>query len=230
MASKADDAPVIYLYHEGDTELDYVQQLAKGKDIRIIKRPSVSSPHVLVQRAREYAVEQAKYLLSHPNAEIWVIFDFDSKAQAMEKVRKLRRSCPEGCKGEKNCGRDFNRCPKAEVFKRIHVAFMSPCIELWGLMCTEQGATQKKFSEDRHKLQSQLAEAMPNYAHNGSPRFDLSCMTQTAAAIRRAKGWVKTHGEFPDCLTAPHYAGIGLLVEKILTARNLNVKDWRRRR
>ena len=144
-----DDAvsPVIYLFHEGKTELGYLQALAKNRDIRIVQKPSVSSP----------------------------------------------------------------------------------CIEIWGVLCTEDGSKMDNFPLDRHELHGLLHKLMPKYDHRSGAQFDVGKMTQTEVAIRRAKAWAATHGQFPECLNASHYAGIYPLVEKIIKAPFVETKSWRRR-
>ena len=43
MANDDAPSPVLYLFHEGKTELGYLQALAKNRDIRIVPMPSVSA-------------------------------------------------------------------------------------------------------------------------------------------------------------------------------------------
>ena len=224
-----DDAvsPVIYLFHEGKTELGYVQALAKNRDIRIVQKPSVSSPVVLLERALRFAVEVAKDLHHNPNAEIWVVFDHDAKAKEMLEVRSVLTKCPERC--DDDCKvHDITRCEARDVFDRIHVAFMSPCIEIWGVLCTEEGSKMDKLPIERHELQRLLHRLMSRYDHKSGAQFDIGKMTQTGAAISRAKAWTATHGQFPECLNASHYAGIYSLVEKIIASPLISPKSWRR--
>ena len=51
MANDKAQIPVVYLFHEGKTELGYLQNLSKKRAIRIVPRPSVSSPVVLLTSA-----------------------------------------------------------------------------------------------------------------------------------------------------------------------------------
>ncbi len=220
--------PIIYLFHEGKTELGYLQGLARNRMIRIVPEPSVSSPVILLQSAVRFAVMAVDELRDNPDAEIWVVFDYDAKAQDMAKAATALDKCPDRC--AVTCKvRDIRQCDAKDVLGRIHVAFMSPCIEVWGIMCTEKGARMDKFPEDRHVLQRQLHDLMPRYNHARGALFDLTQMSCTDKAIERAKSWARTHGDFPACLTAPHYAGIYPLVEKILASPPLNVETWRRR-
>ena len=227
MTSNLVARPVIYLFHEGKTELGYLQSLAKNRAIRIVPKPSVSAPAILLERALRFAVDVAEDLRDNQDAEIWVVFDHDAKAKDMAEVRSALSKCPSNCIEECKI-RDINQCEAKDVFPRIHVAFMAPCIEIWGILCTEKGSQMKNISEDRHELQRLLHELMPRYDHRRGAQFDIDKMTRSDIAIRRAKGWSQTHGQFPECLNAPHYAGIYPLVEKIIAAPRLESKSWRR--
>lgn len=227
MANDASSS-VVYLFHEGKTELGYLQALAKNRDIRIVPMPSVSSPVILLERALRFVVEVAKDLRYNSNAEIWVVFDHDAKAKEMAEVGSVLTKCPERC--DDDCKiRDIARCEARDVFDRIHVAFMSPCVEIWGILCTEVGSKIDKLPLDRHELQGLLHKLMPKYDHKSGAQLDVGKMTQTGVAIRRAKAWAATHGQFPECLNASHYAGIYSLVEKIINAPVFETKSWRRR-
>ena len=227
MANDASSS-VVYLFHEGKTELGYLQALAKNRDIRIVPMPSVSSPVILLERALRFVVEVAKDLRYNPNAEIWVVFDHDAKAKEMAEVGSVLTKCPERC--DDDCKiRDIARCEARDVIDRIHVAFMSPCVEIWGILCTEVGSKIDKLPLDRHELQGLLHKLMPKYDHKSGAQSDVGKMTQTGVAIRRAKAWAATHGQFPECLNASHYAGIYSLVEKIINAPVVETKSWRRR-
>ncbi len=227
MANDASSS-VVYLFHEGKTELGYLQALAKNRDIRIVPMPSVSSPVILLERALRFVVEVAKDLRYNSNAEIWVVFDHDAKAKEMAEVGSVLTKCPERC--DDDCKiRDIARCEARDVFDRIHVAFMSPCVEIWGILCTEVGSKIDKLPLDRHELQGLLHKLMPKYDHKSGAQLDVGKMTQTGVAIRRAKAWAATHGQFPECLNASHYAGIYSLVEKIINAPVVETKSWRRR-
>lgn len=228
MANDDAPSPVFYLFHEGKTELGYLQALAKNRDIRIVPMPSVSAPVILLERALKFAVEVADDLRDNPNAEIWVVFDHDDKAKEIAKVGSALAKCPERC--DDDCRiHDIARCEARDVFDRIHVAFMSPCIELWGVLCTEAGSKMNNIPVDRHELQRLLHKLMPRYDHERGAQFDVGRMMQTEAAIRRAKAWTATHGKFPECLNASHYAGIYPLVEKIIKAPSVETRSWRRR-
>lgn len=228
MASETVGIPVVYLFHEGETELGYLQSLAKGRAIRIVPMPSVSSPVALLGRALRFAVESADDLRDNLNAEIWVVFDHDEKAKEMAEVGAVLSKCPAKCVD--GCRiKDIARCKSRDVLARIHVAFMSPCIEIWGILCTEEGSRMNRFSSDRHELQRLLHKLMPGYDHKHRAQFDVGKMTCVEIAMKRAREWMNTHGQFPECLNAPHYAGIYPLVEKVLSAPLNSSESWRRR-
>ena len=175
-----------------------------------------------------FAANNAKDLRDNPNAEIWVVFDHDAKAKEMAAVRSALAKCPPEC--IVGCRvRDVNKCAEKDILGRIHVALMSPCIEVWGLLCTEEGLAMKRIPVDRHELQSLLHKVMPRYSHNKGAQFDVHKMVRTQEATLRAKEWAKTHGSFPECLNAPHYAGIYPLVEKIMASPEVQFDSWRRR-
>ena len=221
--------PVVYLFHEGKTELGYLQSLARNREIRIVHRPSVSSPVVLLTSALRFAIDNSDVFEDNPSAEIWVVFDYDAKARDMAVAKSILSKCPNLCRD--NCKiRDISRCEERLAIGRIHVAFMAPCIEIWGLLCTEDGSRMDRFSEDRHELQRLLHKCMPRYDHKRGAQFDLDKMVHTNEAIRRAKEWATTHGSFPECLNASHYAGIYPLVEQVLSAPMVSAdKFWRRK-
>ncbi len=228
MANDETPIPAVYLFHEGKTELGYLQSLARNRYIRIVPMPSVSSPVRLLECAMRFAVQNAEDLRANPNAEIWVVFDHDAKAKEMAAVRSVLAKCPPAC--IVGCRvRDVNNCEANDILGRIHVALMSPCIEVWGLLCTEEGSTMKRVPVDRHELQSLLHKVMPRYDHGHGALFDLGKMTRVDMAIKRAKEWANTHGSFPECLNASHYAGIYPLVEKIRAAPVVMAGSWRRR-
>jgi len=220
--------PVVYLFHEGKTELGYLQSLARNREIRIVPRPSVSSPVVLLTNALRFAIDNSDVFEDNPSAEIWVVFDYDAKARDMVVAESILSKCPEPCRDDCKI-RDIGRCDERIAIDRIHVAFMAPCIEIWGLLCTEVGLRMDSFPEDRHELQRLLHKCMPRYDHKRGAQFDLDKMVHTNEAIRRAKEWATTHGSFPECLNASHYAGIYPLVEKIIALPQLSSQSWRRR-
>ena len=221
---------IIYLFCEGDTELGYLQQLAKNRDVRIVLRKKVSAPVQLLKAAVLFAVEHAADLRRQPTAEIWACFDHDDKQREISECADVLSICPDGCP-EKGCAHDISLCPSGDMIKRIHVAYMVPCIELWGLICTEEGSKLKNVPKDRHELQRRLHDVMPRYDHGRKATFDVERMTKTDDAISRARQWASTFGEFPECQNATFYAGIAPLVEKIVnsippSADGMNM--WRR--
>ena len=210
---------IVHAFVEGRTELDYLQNIAKGQNVRILRERMDSSPVVLLGAAMKWCVDNARILRAKRCVDtVWVIFDEDEKVCEIETVRKLWWQCAESCMRECRI-RDRKRCEYNDVLSKINVAFLNPCIELWALMCLpklQTGRTQ--FSSNRHVLQDQLNKLMPTYDHSRHPYFDVSEMTAWREACAQAAEWERTFGIFPDCLKAPRFAGIAPLVEMIQTA------------
>ena len=149
MTNEKDITSIVYLFHEGKTELGYLQSLAKNRRIRIVPKLSIAAPVKLIEKAIRFAVEVADDLRGNPYADIWVVFDHDDKVEDMAGVKTAMSKCPPICK--KGCKiRDIKRCEAKDAVAKIHIAFMSPCIEIWGIICTEEGARMDKFSCNRH--------------------------------------------------------------------------------
>lgn len=182
---------VIYLFSEGDTELDYLQKFVRQqgkKDLvqinRIMRNPN---PVTLVQMA----IKQFKDLREIKQSEVWVIFDHDGRNKEVRKAIDLVRQS----------GKD------------IHIAFMKPCMEIWPLL--HRGIDNVSTPD---QAQQKLAEVMPAYRHNGSPYFDLIKMTDYDGAVTKAKQWKQSLGEEPE-YNASKYAGIYELTERIKNIR-----------
>lgn len=210
---------IVHAFVEGGTELDYLQNIAKGQNVRILGERTDSSPVVLLGAAMKWCVDNARILRTKRCVDtVWVIFDEDEKVREIEAVRKLWGQCAELCMRECRI-RDRKRCGYNDVLRKINVAFLKPCIELWALMCLPKPETGRaQFSPSRHVLQSQLNKLMPTYDHSRHPYFDVSEMTAWREACAQAAEWERTFGNFPDCLKAPRFAGIATLVEMIQTA------------
>ena len=210
---------IVHAFVEGGTELDYLQNIAKGQNVRILGERMDSSPVVLLGAAMKWCVDNARILRAKRCVDtVWVIFDEDEKVRDIETVRKLWGKCAELCMRECRI-RDRKRCGYNDVLRKINVAFLKPCIELWALMCLPKPQTGRaQFSPSRHVLQSQLNKLMPTYDHSRHPYFDVSEMTAWREACAQAAEWERTFGNFPDCLKALRFAGIATLVEMIQTA------------
>ena len=102
---------VVYLFYEGETELDYLQkyiQQQRKASVRLVKRCQSPNPQYLV----EQAIKSFKELKKVKNSEIWVVFDHDGREQEVQQaINKLINN-----------------------HKDIHLAFMKPCIEIWPLL------------------------------------------------------------------------------------------------
>lgn len=210
---------VVHLFSEGETELDYLQKIGKKGNVQVTRGCVVSSPKLLLQEAFMWVRENAKTLRKDGDfRRVWVVFDDDAKAMDMADVVDLWKHCPELC--TKTCKvRDRNKCEYSDLFSRIKIGFMTPCVEIWGLMSTEdatKAAKRKEYSLDRHKLQSELHKRMPTYFHDGHPYFEVEKMVSTLDACQKAEDWISTYGNFPDCVNASRYAGIAPLVREII--------------
>lgn len=209
---------VVYLFCEGETELRYLQQLEREYKYTLVPIKRVSSPAVLLKSAVRWVAANATALRKNPNLSVWVVFDYDSKESEIVGASGALSSCPENSCGVRGCGHVFGKCKAKDMIDKINVGFMSPCIELWGVMCTCQGAKIRRYDLDRHRLQSRLHELMPRYDHKAGAQFDVEKMVCVEAACRRARQWERTYGAYPGCVHAAHYAGIYRLVEMIMAA------------
>ena len=211
---------VVHLFSEGETELDYLQTIGKSCNVQVTRGVVNSSPKVLLANAFKWVKSNAKTLRKEEDfRRVWVVFDDDAKAADMAEIVELWKKCPDLC-AEACKIRDRNRCEYADVLERIKIGFMTPCIEIWGLMCTEnftKAAKRKEYSLDRHRLQSELHKRMPSYVHDGHPYFEVDKMNSTLEACQKAEKWISTYGDFPDCVRASRYAGIAPLVKEILS-------------
>lgn len=209
---------VVQLFAEGDTEVQYFKDIAHGRDVLVNKVCVISSPVVLLSKAFRWVVENASDLRKDGGMNrIWVVFDDDDKVNDMKAVAELWAKCPELCM--KVCKvRDRNKCKYNDLFKRINIGYVKPCIELWALMCMDgsNGAlADVKYPSDRHKIQSLLHRRMKTYVHDGHPYFEIAKMAGWAEACKQAELWAKSYVGFPDCLNATRYSGFAPLVKEI---------------
>ena len=181
---------VIYLFYEGETELDYLQkyiQQQRKSSVRIIKKCQSPNPQYLVDQA----IKNFSELKQVKNSEIWVVFDHDGREQEVQQaINKLTNS-----------------------HKDIHLAFMKPCIEIWPLLHNNIDNVSSQ-----HEAQSKLEKIMPLYNHDRNPRFDLAQMPNYEHAVKIAQNWdVSLDGAPP--YQASKFAGIYKLTEKIKKAK-----------
>ena len=209
---------IVQLFAEGETEVQYLMDIARGRDVRVNHVCVVSSPVLLLSRAFRWVVENASMLRKDGGRNrIWVIFDDDDKVVDMNAVAEMWAKCPELCMKECKI-RDRNRCRYNDLFQRIKIGYVKPCIELWALMCMDGvkgSVSDEKYPVDRHEIQSILHKRMRTYVHDGHPYFDVAKMTGWFEACKQADLWSKSYAGFPDCLNATRYAGIYPLVKEI---------------
>ncbi len=192
---------VVNLFHEGHTELRYLQDLVKDKKnlIKISSQKCVSDPVTLIKKAIDSVAKPSHFSVP---AETWVIFDDDEKMEEVEVAGKLYK----------------NWVAHAKTPEKLHIAYMKPCIELWAVLCVEEKFPQKDIKNRKnHKaVERYLEKIMPTYKHDGSPYFDLRKMTHYDSAFEHQRQWEQTFGKFPECCRATFYAGIAPLICKIL--------------
>lgn len=209
---------VVQLFAEGDTEVQYFKDIAHKRDVLVNKVCVTSSPAVLLSNAFRWVVKNASNLRRDGGQNrIWVIFDDDDKVNDMKMIAELWVKCPELCMKECKV-RDRNKCKYNDLFKRINIGYVNPCVELWALMCIDgiKGPlTNMKYPINRHKIQSLLHRRMKTYVHDGHPYFEVDKMIGWAEACRQAELWSKSYDGFPDCLNATRYIGLAPLVKEI---------------
>lgn len=194
---------VAYLFSEGETETRYLQDLAKKHNVKVLPVYCISSPRMILSKARDWAYANRSELDSL-HKQVWALFDDD------EKVADIQRAV-----------REFNAKPKGykknTVVPKINVGYMKPCIELWGAMCITGNA--KSLPQMHAQMESKLKQLMKGYDHDSNRYFDVSQMKQTPKAIALAKSWEHNCGPFPACVGhASKFAGIYSLVERILSS------------
>lgn len=193
---------VVYLFTEGETELRYLQDLAQGRGVKVVPVREVSTPWLLTSIARDWAWANRKLFSSSSSNLIWVVFDDDEKTAEIERTKNELHNPPRGFR-------------KGGVLPSISIAYMKPCIEIWGAMCVQGNA--KGLPSVHTKMESQLKKIMKGYDHDSHRYFDLKQMVKTQQAIALALSWERTHGRFPRCVgSAARFAGIAALVKMIV--------------
>ena len=196
---------VIYLACEGgtgSTEATYIKKLCEKYDCSMvwIYKKSEPNPVVLAEYAIEFSGKQEK----RGKAEIWIVFDNDlpnNVQQAYQNVTNYNNSL---IKKKKN-------------FMPVNIAFNSPSVETFGLLCCKQ----TKISTNKKVNQSKLRHLMPKYSHdktpNEGPYFDFYTVESGYDfAIKRAKNWQVSlyDTDTPEHKANP-FAGIYKLTESI---------------
>lgn len=211
--TKQDFEWTIHLFTEGETESRYVSDIAISKCVKIVHESKpVSSPHVLMQRARDWAYEHRDLLESEEGRRhlIWVLFDDDEKTAEIARTVKELKNLPTGVSAKQY---DQKKVPA------IFVGYMKPCIELWGALGMRGSASG--LPHTHRAMESCLAKMMTGYSHKDDRRyFDVKQMSQTPKACQLAAQWELTYGAFPKCIDAAHFAGIHKLVSLIYGCKN----------
>ena len=199
---------VVYLFREGETERQYLQDLSDGCGIHVTPVLSVADPLDLINGAVAFLNANADDFRRNSALEIWIVFDDDEKPSVPVAMKAFPAT--------------LRRIKNANLRSRIHVGFMKPCIELWAVMCLPGGLRAFGKANGHRKMESLLRRLMPTYRHDGNPYFDVSKMTEWREACKRAQDWERQWGPFPDCVPATWYAGIHELVTRIQTAKGLS--------
>ena len=180
---------IIQLFHEGKTELDYLQKfIQQQKKIDLVKLNAIyTNPNPF--NIAEKAVIKYDYINKNIHkSETWVIFDDDGRDDEIKKA--------------------FDKIK--ESGKNIYIAYMKPCIEIWPLLHNRVVNNINSQSEAQSKLKS----IMPSYEHERKPYFDLSKMQNYEQAVETASQWETSLGGEPE-YEASKFAGIYKLTEKI---------------
>ena len=190
---------VVYLFSEGETEVRYLKDLSKGKNVQVVRCGMDATPWSLMRTARKWAFLNRRRI--GKGSGIWVIFDDDEKNADIAKTVAELGQLPKGCN-------------KKSAMPVINVGYMKPCIELWGAMCVLGNANG--LPQMHGQMESRLKVIMRGYDHDTDRYFDVKQMVKTTEAIKLAMSWVSEFGEFSHCVgSAAHYAGIAPLVSKI---------------
>jgi hypothetical protein len=188
---------VIYLTCEGGTsgtEGAYIRQLCdKHNCSYVFIYKGSADPFTLARNAIDFSKKNPKRL--GDNFEIWIVFDNDEPVKVKTAFDKV---------AEYNSALKKNYMP-------INIAFNSPCVEIWGLLCCGERPKQTSVVV----IQSLLNTKMPMYHHTKTPRFDFDMMESGYAnALDIAIAWNVSLGDAPEH-SAHLFAGIYKLVKSI---------------
>ena len=191
---------VIDLFTEGKkTESqyikDFIEQQAKKDKVRSIWHGKNSDAVNLVSDAIRYTKNLGIEKGDAPR-QTWVVFDHDNNEEIV--VAAIKKES------------DYN---SQNPYKKIYVAFMKPCMELWGLMHFKN----KNLPITSSETQSQLHDFMPSYNHQGNPIFKVNELTNEGynQAVRLATSWNASLDNKENPNSSSHFAGIYKLTEKI---------------
>ena len=196
---------VVHLFHEGGTEIQYLQDLCAGTNVHVLSVKRNANPQSLIDEAVRHLNENAGEFRRNLRREVWIVFDDDEKPA----IPAVLKAFPSALRQVKD----------ATLRSRIHVAFMKPCIELWGVLCLKDGVRLYAKAPGHRKMESLLRKHMPSYRHDGHPYFDIDKMPEWKSACEQARQWEATWGTFPNCGSATWFAGIHELVRRIQDAK-----------
>ena len=123
---------IVHLFTEGATEAQYIQDIAKDRCVKVFPEcQPISSPHVLMQKARDWAFDKRELFFSKDGKalkegekhSIWVLFDDDEKTGEIQRTIAELNNPPTGVSPAKF---------KQAKMPVINIGYMKPCVELWG--------------------------------------------------------------------------------------------------
>ncbi len=192
---------IVYLFHEGETENQYLRELSEESGFKIVSRRRIANPPDLIDAAIAFLNENPEEFQGEVPTDIWIVFDDDAKPVISEvlssyssKVRRVKNPALRSC---------------------LHVAFVRPCIELWAVLCLKDGVRLSQTVQGHREMESLLHRHLPSYDHDRHPYFNISKMTEWKTACETARKWEETWGAFPNCQSATRFAGIYALVSRI---------------
>lgn len=196
---------VVFLFHEGMTELRYFQDIASESSTQILRRERNAAPLKLLETAVRFVRKEHRVIArTTPDPHIWVVFDDDEKPDIRLAAEWFTR----------------NASAIPETFRdRFHIGYMKPCIELWGVLCHPKGKSVFRRATTHAAMQRELQRIMPKYKHDANPYFDVSLMTEMPFACATAENWERTSGTFPSCINTSYFAGIHSLVKGIYESK-----------
>lgn len=197
-------ALTIYLFCEGGTEERYLDDFVKAYPLaKVVHIARDADPASLIRKARNWAYAN-RMLLSDSRVSVWVVFDDDGR------ISEIKRAAEEYAQMPK-------KYLKSSFTPEIHIAYMKPCFEVWGVLNVKDGLShgRKGLPQTQSAMQSYLHEIMPRYHHEKSPYLDLSMMTELDQAIRRGEDWERPYGPFPKNISSSLQAGVYALCRRI---------------
>ena len=193
----------IYLFSEGHkTEPSYLQSLIpalglKGR-VTLTHVACNASPAKLLKAFELWQKKNKGVLRKHDKVWIQILFDDDGRPDEMARARMY-------------CARNSGLIENPAV----HIAYMSPCFEIWLLLHFDTHVKARNHTE----IQTQLSRHLQDYNHERSPSIPvkgpLADQAIIAKAIETAKAWQRSADPETRFQSAPR-ADIWPLIEHLL--------------